>query len=200
MGKFFAFDGIDRSGKSTAVKNTATQLEKRGVPIELLSGGSIADIRVVDYFGIYPDEIVYMLLWQAHRLLDLTKVQSALKAGRIVLCDRYLLSNLAHNWWTNLDSGFQSSMQSIYLERCNPPDLYFVFTIPYQTFCERDDGDTPMTEEQFRDISAQYRTWAVYLATAKICEVVVIDGALSEDVICRLVMRHIDKTLAEEAD
>lgn len=200
MGKFFAFDGIDRSGKSTAVNNIAAQLEKRGAPVELLSSGSIADIRVVDYFGIYPDEIVYMLLWQAHRLLDLTKIQPALKVGSIVLCYRYMLSNLAHNWWTNLDSGFQRRMQSIYLERCNPPDIYFVFTIPYRTFCERDDGDTPMTEEQFRDISAQYRLWADLLATAKICEVVIIDGTMSKEDICKLVMHHIDKILAEEAD
>lgn len=198
MGKFIAFDGIDRSGKSTAVKHVAARLDELGESIELLKGGRIGGMRVVDYRGTYPDEIVYMLLWQAHRLLDITKVQPAIAAGKIVLCDRYELSNIAHNWWFNLDPTFQSRMRSVYLERCTPPDLYCVFTIPYATFCERDDGDTPMTEEQFRYISRQYMEWAEHMAIADICKIVFVDGTLSEVALCDFLMIYIDKILAEE--
>lgn len=198
MSKFIAFDGIDRSGKSTAVKNVAARLVERNLPVRLLKGGHIGGMRVVDYLGTYPDEIVYMLLWQAHRLLDLREVQPAAKNGETVLCDRYVLSNLAHNWWTDLNPGFQSRIQSIYLERCTLPDLYCVFSVPYQVFCERDDGDTPMDEDQFRDISVQYRMWAERLAVVDLCKVLFVDGTMPEEDLCNFLMIHIDKILAEE--
>jgi len=197
LGKFIAFDGIDRSGKSTAIANVAARLEERDPPIELLRGGSIGSMRIVDYLGVYPDEVVYMLLWQAHRLLDLTKVQPALERGEIVLCDRYMLSNLAHNWWTDLSPGFQSRIQSIYLERCTFPDLYCVFSVPYSVFRERDDGNTPMNEVQFRDISMLYLAWAEHLATANLCKILFVDGTMPEECLCDFLMLHIDKVLEE---
>lgn len=200
MSKFIAFDGIDRSGKSTAIKNVAARLSSRAESIELLKGGDICGRKVVDYLGTYPDEIVYMLLWQAHRLLDLTKVQPAIADGRIILCDRYMLSNIAHNWWFDLDSAFQSRIQHVYVRRCTPPDLYCVFTIPYATFLERDDGNTPMTEEQFRDISQQYIMWAERLAIDNICNIVFVDGTMSEVALCDFLMIHIDIILAKEAN
>ncbi len=199
MSKFIAFDGIDRSGKSTAIKNVAARLESRNLPVELLSGGYIGAMRIADYLGVYPDEIVYMLLWQAHRLLDLMKVQPAIKEGEIVLCDRYVISNLAHNWWTDLDPGFRNRMRSEYLALCTPPDLYFVFSIPYHIFCERDDGDTPMNEEQFRYISMQYEVWRHRLVALDICKVIRVDGTMPEEALCAFVMRHIDEILVEES-
>lgn len=197
MGKFIAFDGIDRSGKSTTIKNIAARLEERDLPIELLNGGYIGNMRVVDYLGVYPDEIVYMLLWQAHRLLDLRTVQPAIAEEEIVLCDRYIISNLAHNWWTNLDPGFQNRMRSVYLSLCTLPDLYCIFAIPYSVFRERDDGDTPMTEDQFRAISLQYQQWAMRLARADLCKILLVDGTMSEEALCDFVMLHIDKVLEE---
>lgn len=199
MSKFIAFDGIDRSGKSTAVANIAARLEKRNLPVRQLKGGYIGKVRVIDFLGLYPDEVVYMLLWQSHRLVDLLRVRPALERGEIVLCDRYMLSNLAHNWWSNLDPGFQSKMQSIYLELCGPPDLYCVFSVPYQVFCERDDGDTPMTEDQFREISLQYMMWAERLAMSNICEVLTVDGTMPKEDLCNYIMLHIDRILAKEA-
>lgn len=197
MSKFIAFDGIDRSGKSTAIKNIEARLEERNLPVELLGGGHIGSMRVVDYLGVYPDEIVYMLLWQAHRLLDLMKVQPAIARGEIVLCDRYVISNLAHNWWTDLDPGFQNRMRSQYLSLCTLPDLYCVFSIPYSVFRERDDGDTPMTEDQFRSISLQYQQWAERLAKSDLCKIVLVDGTMPEEALCAFVMLHIDKVLEE---
>lgn len=201
MSKFIAFDGIDRSGKSTAIANVAARLEERNLPVQQLKGGYIGRVKAISLapVGIYPDEIVYMLLWLAHRNLELMKVQPALESGEIVLLDRYILSNLAHNWWTDLDPGFQNRMQSIYLERCKPPDLYCVFTIPYADFLKRDDGDTPMTEDQFRDISMQYLMWAERLSMSNICKVVRVDGTLPEKELCDLLVLHIDKVLTEEA-
>jgi len=199
LGKFFAFDGIDRSGKSTAIENVAARLVDRGESVELLKSGNICGRRAVDYLGTYPDEIVYMLLWQAHRLLDLTEVQPAIAAGKIVLCDRYELSNLAHNWWFDLDSAFQNQMQSVYLALCTPPDLYCVFTIPYATFLERDDGDTLMTADEFRIISQQYGEWAERLAVSNICKIIFVDGTMSEEALCDFLMPYIDEVLVSEA-
>jgi len=199
LSKFIAFDGIDRAGKSTAIKNVAARLEARGESVEVLKGGNICGPRAVDYRGTYPDEIVYMLLWLAHRLLDLVEVQPAIANGKIVLCDRYELSNLAHNWWFDLDPAFQYRMQEEYVGRLTPPDLYCVFTIPYSTFRERDDGDTPMTEDQFRVISQQYIRWAEVLAVSVRMTVVFVDGTMSEEALCDFLMPYIDKVLETEA-
>jgi len=198
MGSFFAFDGIDRTGKSTVLENVCRRLGALGVSTRRLHGGHIRSIRVPDLAGKYPDEIVYMLFWQAHRLLELTEIKPALDRGSVVLCDRYILSNLAHNWWTDLDHDFQHRMQDEYVQRCLFPDVYFVFTLPYELFLKRDDGDTKMDEALFERMQQDYITWALRLQNNGLCKIVLVDGSKSETAVSDFVMFHIREEMSLE--
>jgi len=198
MGSFFAFDGIDRTGKSTVLEYVHERLCKQGVDTQCLHGGNIHSVRVPDLLGKCPDEIVYMLFWQAHRLLELTEIKPALDRGSVVLCDRYILSNLAHNWWTDLDCDFQQRMQDEYVQRCLFPDVYFVFTIPYELFLKRDDGDTKMDEDLFERMQQDYITWALRLQNDGLCKIVLVDGGNPESAVSDFVMFHIREEMSLE--
>jgi len=173
-------------------------LSKLGIAVLRLHGGHICSVRVPDLVGKYPDEIVYMLFWQAHRLLEVTEVKPALDRGGVVLCDRYILSNLAHNWWTNLDRDFQQRMQDEYIQHCLFPAVYFVFTVPYGLFLERDDGDTKMDKNLFEKMQQDYVAWAFRLSNNGFCKTVLVDGSKSVEAVGDFVMSHIRKEIGLE--
>lgn len=200
MGAFFAFDGIDRAGKSTVLEHVYKRLSKRGIAVRRLHGGHICSARVPDLVGEYPDEIAYMLFWQAHRLLELTEIKPALDRGCVILCDRYILSNLAHNWWTDLDPDFQRRMEDDYIQRCLFPDVYFVFTVPYELFLKRDDGDTKMDRDLFERMQQDYITWSMRLSNDGFCKTILVEGSKPETAVSDFVMFHIRKEMGLEGD
>jgi len=201
LSRFFAFDGVDRSGKTTALENVHNRLNDLGIATRRLHGGHIGSVRVADFVGKCPDEVAYMLFWQAHRLLELTEIKHALDCENVVLCDRYVLSNLAYNTWTKLDYDFQWRMTQEYVKRCMFPDIYFVFTLPYELFLKRDDGDVKLDKELFGKIQNSYIAWALRLENSRKCKVVFVEGSRSEEAVSNFIMLHVRKELGlEEAD
>ncbi len=104
-GKLIAIEGIDGSGKRTQVELLKKALEARGYQI-YLTGFPIYD----SWFGKMVGEFLNgefgpledvdphftALLYAGDRFETKGKITDALAAGRIVLADRYIGSNLAH--------------------------------------------------------------------------------------------------------
>jgi len=104
-GKLIALEGIDGSGKRTQLELLAAHLEKRG-----LSTFSVSFPRYESFFGklvarflngelgsvAQVDPHLSALLYAGDRLEFKPELESALAAGKIVLADRYIGSNLAH--------------------------------------------------------------------------------------------------------
>lgn len=199
MSKFIAFEGIDRAGKSSAVEFVKKSLEQKEIPVLSTVTKCIAGNRIPSMIGNFPDEIVYMFFWQAIRLAELTVISPALKEGKIVLCDRYALSNLAYEWWEDLDPNFKKHMDEVYLDRCQAPDVTFVFTIPYDAFMVRDDGQTKLTRPRFEAIQQSYIWWSKQLLSEGIC-VVIIDGTQPEETVCQHVLDRVLSTLGVETE
>ena len=96
-GKFVTFEGCEGSGKSTQIRLLSERLKKAGIPhmVTREPGGSdIAEqIRGIILSGrntAMCDECE-ALLYAAARAQHLReKVQPALEAGMLVLCDRYV--------------------------------------------------------------------------------------------------------------
>jgi len=198
MGRFFAFEGISRAGKTTACGHVERRLEEIGESVRREHGGFILGARVADAFGTYPDEVVYMLFWQAFRLLELDKITPALNEGKIVLVDRYVLSNLAHNWWTGLDRDFQLRTEREYIQRCLFPSIYFVFTVPYGLFLERGGDGAKVDRALFEKIHQDYITWALRLSNNGFCKTILVDGSKSEEAVGDFVMHYIRKEIGLE--
>jgi dTMP kinase len=104
-GKLIALEGIDGSGKRTQLDLLAHALDARGLPTLRISFpryeaffGKLAGQYLNGNFG--PLETVNphlsALLYAGDRFEAKGELESALAAGKIVLADRYIGSNLAH--------------------------------------------------------------------------------------------------------
>src|SRR4029077_4369398 len=104
-GKLIAIEGIDGSGKRTQVDLLAKSLELRGYSVYSTGfpqyqswfgtmvgrflNGDLGSLETVDpHFSA--------LLYAGDRFEAKPKLEAALQAGQIVLADRYIASNLAH--------------------------------------------------------------------------------------------------------
>jgi dTMP kinase len=104
-GKFIVLEGIDGSGKRTQLDALAGEFGRRGT--------SFAQISFPNYRGFYGKLVAQFLngefgslaavdphfsamLYAGDRLESKPTIESALAAGKILLADRYVASNLAH--------------------------------------------------------------------------------------------------------
>jgi dTMP kinase len=104
-GKLIALEGIDGSGKRTQLDLLAQALEARGLSLMRIafprydsSFGKLAGRYLNGDFGPLEtvDPHLSALLYAGDRFEAKGEIESALAAGKIVLADRYIGSNLAH--------------------------------------------------------------------------------------------------------
>ncbi len=104
-GKFIVVEGIDGSGKRTQVEALASAVSRRGIEFSRISFpnyegfyGKLVARFLNGEFG--PLEAVdphfSAMLYAGDRLESKPALDSALAAGKILLSDRYIASNLAH--------------------------------------------------------------------------------------------------------
>lgn len=99
-GLFVTFEGGEASGKSTAEVRCAEILGSRSLVTREPGGTPFGrGIRslLLDQGGPAPNDLAEFLLFQADRAQHVQEVIApARSAGRIVLCDRYILSSIAY--------------------------------------------------------------------------------------------------------
>src|SRR6202158_50396 len=104
-GKLIALEGIDGSGKRTQLDLLAHALEARGLCLMRIafprydsSFCKLAGRYLNGDFGPLEavDPHLSALLYAGDRFEAKGEIESALAAGKIVLADRYIASNLAH--------------------------------------------------------------------------------------------------------
>jgi len=104
-GKLIALEGIDGSGKRTQLDLLASELQARGLSsfrisfprYESFFGKLVARFLNGDFGSVdQVDPHLSALLYAGDRLEAKLELEAALSAGKIVLADRYIGSNLAH--------------------------------------------------------------------------------------------------------
>jgi dTMP kinase len=104
-GKLIVLEGIDGSGKRTQMDALAFEFQRRGVPFERVSfpnydgfHGKLVARFLNGEFGSLEavDPHFSALLYAGDRLESKPAIECALAAGKFVLADRYVASNLAH--------------------------------------------------------------------------------------------------------
>jgi dTMP kinase len=104
-GKFIAIEGIDGSGKRTQLDLLARALESRGIACVSVSfprydssfGQLVARYLNGDFGPLSAvDPHFSAMLYAGDRLEAKPELDAALSAGKTVLADRYIASNLAH--------------------------------------------------------------------------------------------------------
>mgnify|MGYP001573654052 FL=1 len=104
-GKFFVFEGIDGCGKSTQTKLLAEYFAKKGYKVEKIDfpqHGERSSALIDDYLtGKYgsSEEVgpyVASIFFAIDRYDASFKIRKWLSEGKIVISDRYVVSNLGH--------------------------------------------------------------------------------------------------------
>jgi dTMP kinase len=104
-GKLIAIEGIDGSGKRTQIEMLAAALAARGIDCERVSfphyegffGRMVAQFLNGEFGSLDAvDPHFSALLYAGDRLEMKPQIETALEQGKIVLADRYIGSNLAH--------------------------------------------------------------------------------------------------------
>lgn len=98
---FICFEGIDGAGKSTQVLQLARALESSGVPVEVVADPGTTRIgEAIRSILLENNEPIscaaQMLLFSAARAELAAYIRQRMTAGRVVICDRWLLSTLVY--------------------------------------------------------------------------------------------------------
>lgn len=161
--KFVVFEGVDASGKSTALEMMEAYCENHSIEAKFFSDPGSTElgekIRSIAKFGLEKEELspaAELLLFSAVRaqLVDL-KIIPALEAGKIVFCDRFILSTLVYQGYAKrsryADSVHGLSDTFFHLK----PSLNLIFDISYETYLsrkkKRDEAERNEKADRFED-------------------------------------------------
>ena len=104
-GKFFVFEGIDGCGKSTQTKMLADFFIKKGYKAEKIDfpqhgekSSGLVDEYLTGKYGEAKDVGPYIasIFYACDRYTASFKIRKLLREGKIVVSDRYLVSNIGH--------------------------------------------------------------------------------------------------------
>jgi dTMP kinase len=134
---FFSFDGIDGVGKSTQIKLFCDWLRERGEEVvECRDPGSTAVGEAVREILLQRHDLALgrmaeMLLYMAARAQLVEQViQPALAAGKTVVSDRFLLSNVVYQGHAGGLEASELWKLGQFITRGIEPDLTFLLDMP----------------------------------------------------------------------
>lgn len=142
-GLFITFEGADGCGKTTQMNLLAQYLEEKGYEVVLTRepggkglGEKIREI-LLNYDGEVSDRCEsFLFLADRAQNIDIT-VNPAVKAGKIVLCDRHIDSSVAYQGYgRGLDINRINMLNNL-ATNGKKPDLTFVFDIDTETSMKR---------------------------------------------------------------
>lgn len=197
-GKFITFEGCDGCGKSTQLKKLSKYLLDAGVAHVFTrepGGGKISEaIRGILLNGknMEMTDECEALLYAAARVQHLSdRVEPALKAGQLVICDRYVDSSLAYQAFARgLGESFVRQINEYALKNYLPDVTIFIDLTPEEAFARKRGADKNDRLEQ-AGLAFHRRVYEGYKEIAKKepDRVVCVDGRQSPDEIFAAVLQ-----------
>ena len=200
-GLFITFEGSDGCGKTTQIKMLKDYLENSGYDVVLTRepgakglGEKVREI-LLNYDGEVSDRCEsFLFLADRAQNID-TIVNPAVKAGKIVLCDRHIDSTAA----------YQGYGRGLDLERINMlnklatdgkmPDLTLVFDIDVETSMQRVGKNKDRMESAGVEFHNKVRNGYLEIAKLNPERVKVIDGRETIEKVFENVKSVVNKTL-----
>ncbi len=180
-GKFISIEGIDGCGKSTHAKLLARWLRSRGRKVIITdepTNGTVGRIIKRVLKGELKLPIAAeALLFAADRVQHIADViEPALKAGKVVLNERYVCSSLAYQSARGLPVGWISSINKYALK----PDLGILIDVPAEVAFARIKPSRRLDEFE-RNLRLQKLVRRNYLRIARRERLKIVDGTRSRD-------------------
>lgn len=205
-GLFITFEGPDGSGKTTIASLVAKSLQEKGIDVILTrepGGIEIAEqIRkiILDPQNTAMDKRTEALLYAAARRQHLVeKVLPALKANKIVICDRFVDSSLVYQGvgrGIGIDKVYEMNLFAI--EEIMP-DFTIFFDIDPKEGLERTRKDDKRTLDRLdlEDISFHQKVYEGYIEVLEKFKnrIIKIDASKSIEDVTKNVMRVIEEHL-----
>lgn len=166
---FICFEGIDGAGKSTQVIQLARALERSGVPVEVVAdpgttriGEAIRSILLENNEPI--SSAAQMLLFSAARAELAAYIRQRINSGRVVICDRWLLSTLVYQGVLNGIST-EDILSVFRISADLYPDICFLLDISPSAAKTR--MGKPRDRYERRSLQERKKMRAAYLALTK---------------------------------
>lgn len=205
-GKLIVFEGPDGSGKTTILEKINERIKDLGYPIMLVrepGGTSISEkIReiIIDKENNEMDSKTECLLFAASRAqLVEEKIKPALEAGKIVFCDRFVLSSLLYQ-------GVGRGLGVNEVKKINDfatgglkPDLTIFFNIDYKTALIRKRANFTADRLESEDFDFHKKIFDAYLDLAKTYkdDIKEVDASLSIEQVSENVLELIENLLED---
>ena len=188
---FLAFEGIDVSGKSTQARRVAVAHEALFTfePGDTPLGRELRHWVLDAATPMEPEtEALIMLSDRSHHVRSV--IEPALRAGRPVVTDRYFASTLAYQGYgRGVDLSLLRAASELAIGSCLPT-LTVLLDIPLDVVNERRDHDKKDRFEA-EDLSFHQRVREGYLELARADDWFVVDGAMSEDDVARVIDQRV---------
>jgi dTMP kinase len=206
---FITFEGGEGSGKSTAIKTILKKLTAEGYEVVLTRepGGTpiSEEIRnvILDKKNTDMDPRTEALLYAASRRQHVVeKILPALKAGKVVICDRYLDSSLAYQGGAR-GLGIDNVLAvNLFATEGLEPDLTILFDIDPRQGLERIAANSgrEVNRLDVEKLPFHYKVRAAFLELAKRypARYVTIDASKSPADVSQEAYDAIEKKLAEK--
>lgn len=205
-GKFIVFEGPDGAGKTTIIKKVKEILEKQDLSISYYREPGGTDISekirsiIIDNDNYLMDPKTEALLFASSRAqLVAEKIIPDLKEGKIVICDRFVMSSLLYQ-------GLGRNLGIDNIKNINDfatggikPDLTLFFNIDYKTALERKRANFSPDRLENEDFSFHKTIFDGYLEMADLYkdEIVKVDARKSIEDLTSDVMDIINQLLED---
>src|SRR5262245_46118054 len=190
-GHFFSLDGLDGDGKSTQCRLLAEWLRSRGHEVTACSDpggteiGGILRGLLLDHRRTMTVACEAFLFMASRAQLTAEIIRPALAAGRIVVCDRYLLANVVYQGHAGgLDPAKVWDMGAIATGGLEP-ELTFVLDLPIEEAVKRRRGPGDRMESRAADFHARVRAGFRAEAERRPDRIRLIDATQPVDVVHR---------------
>ena len=169
---FISFEGIEGSGKSTQIQLLKEFLNQKGLnPVVIREpGGTQIGEKVRDIFltktNEYFDPLTeVLLLYSSRKQLDTNVIKPALRAGKIVIADRFADATIAYQaYGKSVSKDFIAQLHSD-LEISNPDLTFFIDISPELSKARISDRESDRMESESIEFFSKVRSG--YQACAK---------------------------------
>lgn len=201
-GQLIAFEGMDGCGKTTQAKLLARHLEAQGHPVMTVKepGGTNLGRRIrdllLDSAGLDIRPLAELFLYEASRAqLVETRLQPALKQGKVVIADRFFISSLAYQGYgRGLPIDQVNTVNRIATARL-VPDLTVLLDVPFSVLLERKpQGERDRIERENENFYCRVRK-GFKQSLSNVGPSLILDGTKDKEELHRRVLEKAEKII-----